>query len=356
MEPLEVDGSHGEGGGQLTRLAVALAAMTGRSLHLTRIRAARDKPGLRAQHLAAVRAVAVLCAGSLEGDVVGSAELRLRPGRIRGGTFRFEVGTAGSMALVMQAVLPVLLRAGTPSRVTITGGTDVPKAPPLDYLRLVFLPLLARMGAEVGIDVVRRGYYPRGGGEVQVQVAGGVPLAPLRLVEPGALQAFSGVAHVAHLPAHIAERMAAATRGWLGEPGSPGVTIQVLGDAEACGPGGAIVVAARMENTVLGAGTVAQRGVPAERLGGEVGQELRLDLDSGATVDVHAADQLLIYAAQAPGPSVLTVRRVSQHATTVMWLIEQFLPVRFGVEACHGVQRIEVAPASHRGEPGRLRR
>jgi len=345
VEPLEIDGSHGEGGGQVTRLAIALAAMTGRPLRLTRIRARRAKPGLRAQHLAAVRAVAALCGGGLDGDVIGSAELHFRPGRIRGGAYRFDVGTAGSTALVLQAALPVALRAGVASALTITGGTDVPKAPPLDYLRLVFLPLLHHMGARVELQVVRRGYYPRGGGEVQVRVAGGARLMPLRLPEPGAVQEILGVAHVANLPAHIAERMCAAARESLGGLGPTQMTTEVLGEAAAVGQGGAIVLVARHETSRLGAATVAERGVPAERLGRAVGHELRMDLDSGAAVDIHAADQLLVYAAQATGPSVFTVRSITPHTATVMWLVEQFLPVRCVARPWHGLQRIEVAPA-----------
>ena len=344
MEPLEIDGSHGEGGGQLTRLAVALAAMTGRPLRLVRIRAGRARPGLRPQHLAAVRAIATLCDGSLAGDAIGSGELHFRPGRIRGGTYRFDVGTAGSIALVLQAILPVALRAAAPSLVTIAGGTDVPKAPPLDYLRLVFLPLLGRMGAEVGIDLLRRGYYPRGGGEVQVRIPGVARLDALRLDQPGSVQAICGVAHVANLPPHIAERMSAAARESLGDLGPVQIKTQLLGEAEAVGRGGAVVVVARTENGVLGAGTVAERGVPAERLGSEVGWELRRDLEGGAGVDIHAADQLLIYAAQATRPSVFTVRRASLHAATVMWLTEQFLPAHFSTSPWRVLQRIEVSP------------
>lgn len=346
MHPLNIDGSHGEGGGQLIRLAMALAAITGRPIHLKDIRARRAKPGLRAQHLAAVRAVAALCQGDLQGDVLGSGELRFCPGPLLGGSHRFDIGTAGSIALVLQAVLPVALRTGRACRLTITGGTDVPMAPPLDYLRLIFFPWLARMGAEVTIESVRRGYYPRGGGEVCVNLQPCPHLTPIDIGEPGPVRVIEAMAHVAHLPAPIAERMAKAAVEALASRGPVWMDCRVLGDTEASGPGGAIVLVAQTADSLLGNATVAQKGVPAEQLGHQVGQALAQDLECGATVDVHAADQLLIYAALATGPSYFTVRQVSQHAQTAMWLIEQFLAVRFTVEPWQGIRRIEVVPTA----------
>ncbi|MBM9535631.1 RNA 3'-terminal phosphate cyclase [Desulfobulbus alkaliphilus] len=343
MKPMSIDGSYGEGGGQLTRLTLALAALTGRSVHLSRIRAGRARPGLRAQHLAAARAVAALCGGELQGDRVDSCELYFRPGRIAAGDFRFEVGTAGSITLVLQAVLPVALRAGKPCRLTITGGTDVPMAPPLDYLRLVFLPLLEQMGVKVEIECIRRGYYPRGGGEVRFGLDHCPDLKPLQRFEAGTLHTIAGTAHVAHLPGHIAERMAQAARETLAENQPMQIAAHVLDGTLASGPGGAIVLAARTTTSILGAAAVARKGVPAEQIGSEAGHALWMELDCGAAVDVHAADQLLIYLAMAKGRSQLFVRGVSQHAQTAMWIIEKFLPVRFTVQPWQGLYRIDVA-------------
>ncbi len=329
MKLLEIDGAHGEGGGQLARLAVALAAITGRSLRLYNIRAGRARPGLGAQHLTALRAVAELCQGRLEGAALGAGEVILRPGGLQGGGYRFEVGTAGSVALVLQAVLPVALHADGPCRLRIRGGTDVKLAPTLDYLRLVFLPWLAHMGAQVRLLGWHRGYYPRGGGEIELEVSPGRNLRPLVAEERGAIETIVIHAHVAHLPMYIAERMARAAQERLGGTTPLQVTAQVLGDAEATGMGGALTLVARTEHGRLGVSMVAERGVSAERLGEEAGQALRLDLDSGAALDVHAGDQLLVYAALAAGESRFTVRRLSLHARTAMWLIERFLPVRF---------------------------
>lgn len=344
MSRLSIDGSFGEGGGQLTRYAMALAAISGRSLHLKNIRGRRAKPGLMAQHLTALRAVAAVGGGALEGAELGATEIYYRPGRIRGGEYHFDVGTAGSIVLVLQALLPVALHADDPVRLSITGGTDVKMAPPVDYLRLVFLPWLVRMGVQVHIESIRHGYYPKGGGLVRLWVEPCRAPRPLAAEEPGALQRINGVSHVAHLPLHIPERMAAAASAVLADLGAVRIQARVLGDTEAFDMGGAMVLTAETEKSVLGAATVAERGVPAERLGEDAGYSLRAELEAGAAMDIHASDQLLIYTAQAQGISRLAVRKVSQHSRTVMWLIEQFLPVRFSVEPQQGLYLIEVRP------------
>ncbi|HET19262.1 MAG TPA: RNA 3'-terminal phosphate cyclase, partial [Chromatiales bacterium] len=215
-------------------------------------------------------------------------------------------------------------------------------APPVDYLRLVFLPWLARMGVRVGIESVRHGYYPRGGGEVVLKVMPCAQLAPLVAESPGALRAIRGVAHVARLPMHIPERMVGAASACLDGFGPIEIETRVLADEEGSGTGGAMVLVAETEHSLLGSAAVAERGVRAEQLGEDAGHALRAELDAGAALDIHAADQLLIYAAQAQGASRFTVREVSLHARTVMWLIEQFLPVRFSVEGRGRLQLIEV--------------
>ncbi len=342
---MQIDGAHGEGGGQLVRTAVALAAITGTAVHLGNIRARRHPAGLAPQHLAAVRAVAALCGARCEGLALRSLAFDFVPGSLGGGEFAFDVGTAGSATLVLQALLPAMSRAPRPCRVRVTGGTDVRAAPPLDYLRHVLLPLLRRMGIEAVCTVRRRGYYPRGGGEVEVAVAPANP-RPLSLTSPGRLLCVEGLAHAANLPAHIPERMREAALTRLGKVHVPvAIEQEVLGSGEALGEGGAIVLWARTEHCVLGAGRVAERGVRAEALGEAAAAELAADLEAGAALDMHAADQLLVYLALAGPGSVVTVREVSRHAETVMWLIEQFLPARFSVTDADGLKRVQVLPA-----------
>lgn len=338
-----VDGGHGEGGGQLVRTSCALAAITGQPVRLDNVRARRKPPGLAPQHLAAVQAVARLCHAETEGLALRAREFTFRPGPIRGGDYRFDVGTAGSIALVLQAVLPVALAAPVASTFHVTGGTDVQAAPPFDYFRHVFLPLLQRIGLDVRVTLVRRGYYPRGGGEVAVTVQPGTP-SPLALDTPGALQELGGIAHIANLPAHIVERMQHTATQVLAEHGNARIQTQRLGPAEAIGQGGAVVLWARLANTLLGGSEVAQRGIPAERIAENAAHALREELRAGVTLDVHAADQLLIYLALAGKDSHFTARAYTPHAQTIAWLIEQFLPVRVTSGPAGAGQRIAVAP------------
>ena len=341
LAPLEIDGAYGEGGGQLVRTAVALAALTGRPLRLANVRAKRAKPGLAAQHLAAVRAVGALCEASCEGLELGATAFTFVPrSPPRGGERRVDVGTAGSVTLVLQALLPVLLAAEGASRVVVSGGTDVRQAPPWDYFCGVLLPLLARMGVRVRASIARRGYYPRGGGEVSIEAAPGIPKA-LSFEGSTAGWEIAGEAHVANLPLSIAGRMRDAALAALGSDAR--IATRLLARDEAIGAGGAIVLRAESEAGLLGAARVAERGVRAETLGESAGTELAADLAAGAMLDTHAADQILVYLAMAGGRSSFTTRAVTSHARTAMWLIPQFLPVSFAVEAKGALSRIAVS-------------
>ncbi|OGA22406.1 MAG: RNA 3'-terminal-phosphate cyclase [Betaproteobacteria bacterium RIFCSPLOWO2_02_FULL_65_24] len=343
---LEINGSYGEGGGQLVRTAVALAALTRTPIRIRSVRAKRGKPGLAPQHLTAVHAVAAICDARVQGLELRSEEVVFEPGRVRGGAFTFDVGTAGSITLVLQALLPVMVASPASFHVRLAGGTDVRGAPPLDYLRMVLLGLLQRMGAQPQVVTLRRGYYPRGGGLVDIKTSP-ARLRPLRLDSPGRLIRVEGFAHVSRLPARIAERMGAAALDHLGMRGVPArCSPAALPVEEAAGPGGAVVMWMECEHTLLGAGRVAQRGVSAEALGAAVGDELAADWGANASLDVHASDQILCYLALAAGPSCFIVRELTSHARTAMWLIEQFLPVRFAVVAEHNAIRVTVASAA----------
>lgn len=333
---LAIDASYGEGGGQLLRTAVALSAITGTPVRFSQIRAKRDKPGLAPQHLAAVKAVAEICNAQVEGLALRAQTLTFIPGKIRSGNFRFDIGTAGSITLLLQALLPVLISAPEPSQITVTGGTDVRAAPPLDYFSNVLLRLLRTMGVAPQLETRRRGYYPRGGGEVEIGMIMPAGLKPLQIESCGALTALRGVAHIANLPAHIAERMRGAAVERLGDIGEEAhIETSVLGAEHAIGQGGAIVLWAETRDTTLGSGRVAERGLRAEVLGESAAAELRADLACGAAVDIHAADQILIFTALAKSDSRFTVRELSSHAQTAMWLIGRFLPIHFRTEA-HG--------------------
>ena len=339
---IELDGSSGEGGGQFVRLAVALSALTGEAIRVTRARARRPQPGLAPQHLAAVRAVASLCDARCEGLELRATDFSFEPRtRPAGGEVRVQVGTAGSITLVLQALLPMLVRAREPSRVVIIGGTDVRQAPTWDYLQEVLLRLLGRMGLDVRASVRRRGYYPRGGGEAVVEVR---PQKPRPLVLEGAAGPWSiaGEAHVANLPVAIAERMRDAALAAAGVTGD--IRVRALGRDVAQGAGGAITAWAESPAGLVAASRVAERGVRAEALGEQVGREIATDIASGANLDVHAADQILIYLALAEGHSTFAVREVTSHARTTMDLVVRFLPVRYILQAAGPLTRITAFP------------
>jgi RNA 3'-terminal phosphate cyclase (ATP) len=327
----EIDGAYGEGGGQLLRTSVALAAITGRPVHLRNIRARRANPGLAPQHLAAVEAVASLCDAQVDGLELRSREIWFRPGPLRGGQFDFRVGTAGSITLVLQAVLPVAVMCPERTSMRIAGGTDVRAAPPLDYFRHVLLPLISGMGVRAKIDVWRRGYYPRGGGEVFVEVKPSSSLQPLILATPGILTGIQVFAHIANLPGHISQRMVNSALAELTPFSTQGIELERIGRDRACGPGGAVVLVGQTENTRLGASAVAQRGMLSEELGAAGGRFLREEIVSGGTLDVNAADQVLVYLALAGRTSRFLTRLFSSHAVTTVWLLKQFLPVNFQV-------------------------
>jgi len=341
---LRIDGAHGEGGGQLVRTAVALAAIRGMPIRIDNIRARRRNPGLAPQHLAAVRAVAAMCDAHCEGVALRSNALTFTPGRLRGGTSAVEVGTAGSISLVLQAMLPVAVASGQACRWVVRGGTDVRAAPPIDYLRLVLLPLLEKMGVRAALTVVRRGYFPQGGGEVRLEVAPVARLQPFVVEAPGSIGRIEIHAHVTRLARDIGQRMIRAATAGLPPVLPIDSHLDEFGMETAAGPGGAIALCARTSTTILGAARVAERGVPAERLGLAAADELARDLAAGATLDLHAADQMLVFLALASGASAFRASTLSAHARTTMWLLERIAGTRFTMRKTKDGALVQVAP------------
>ena len=324
---VEIDGSMGEGGGQILRTAVALSAVLGVPIKVYNIRAKRKNPGLRPQHLTAVKAVAELSGARVEGARVGSRELVFIPGTVRGGRFRFDVGTAGSVPLVLQALLPVMAYAPEPIEVTVTGGTDVPMAPTIDYIRYVLAWFLERIGYRVRIEVVRRGHYPRGGGLVRVRVdepPGG--FKPPVFVDRGRLLAVRGRSHAVRLPRHVAERQASSAARIIREKLGVDPEIEVEwyepGRDPHLGPGSGILVYAEYEGSRMGADALGARGKRAEVVGAEAAEKLVEDAATGAALDRHMSDMIMVYAALARGTSRLWGSRLTMHAWTVLKLLE----------------------------------
>jgi RNA 3'-terminal phosphate cyclase (ATP) len=328
---LTIDGSHGEGGGQVLRTALTLAAITGQSTRIEHIRAGRRKPGLRPQHLTAVRAAAAICGAHLEGDQLDSQTLVFAPGGpSRPGEYAFDVtqaaggGSAGSVGLILQTVLLPLALAEGESRLTLQGGTHVPWAPPVSYLEHVFLPHLARMGVRAQVKLVRWGFYPAGGGEIQVQIVGrGGPLDPTVLAERGELRRVWGIAAVMNLPAHIPQRMAARARNVLAEAG---LKAQVEPHRlRGPGPGAGIFLFAGYAHVTAGFTAYGRKGLPAERVAEAACEDLLAHHRSGVPVDPHLADQLVLPMALAQGESCVVTSQASQHLLTNIWVVRQFL-------------------------------
>lgn len=338
---MEIDGSYGEGGGQILRCSVALSALTGQEVTIRNIRAKRGKPGLAAQHLTAVLGVATLCDGDVEGAYVGSGAITFRPGKVLGGSYQLDVGTAGSITLVLQSCLLASLHAPTTTELEVRGGTNVQMSPPVDYYHNVLIPLLGRMGYDVQLELVSRGFYPQGGGVVKAYMAPCPRLRPLALRERGRLEEVGGECFAQNLPDHVAHRMEDAARQALVEHELHLRAHHTSGHSTGAGT----ALYARYHNTVLGADGLGKKGVPAERVGEEAGRNLKAEMEGPGTLDAHAADQLLPYMALAEGPSVFRVREVTEHLSTQMWLLRQFMDVEFTlIEEDRGTT-VEVVPS-----------
>jgi len=314
---IEIDGSYGEGGGQIVRTAVALSAVTGSPVRIKRIRQGRPKVGLAPQHAQAIGALAALCRARTTGVEPGSSEIAFEPGEILGGEHRVDIGTAGSVTLLMQCLLPAMLRAKGPVTLEVRGGTDVRWSPSIDYFRYVFLPALRLFGAEISMVLRQRGYYPRGQGSVLLQ-AHPSTLSPAH-IEPGdpSAKPVLGISACANLPEHVARRQAESAVETLR---LAGYTAQVQAEALRLPSMGSGIT---LWSEFRGASSLGERGVPAERVGQRAASELVCELRSGAAVDVHLADQLIPYLALAGGS--YTAREVSMHARTNIWTAGHFL-------------------------------
>lgn len=320
---IEIDGSLGEGGGQILRTALALSMATGKPFRMTRIRAGRKKPGLMRQHLTALMAAAEVGGATVAGDALGSGTVAFAPGRVRPGVYRFDVGTAGSCMLVFQTVLPALILADGPSRLTLSGGTHNPQAPPFEFLETAFLPVLERMGPRVRVRLERPGFFPAGGGRFSAEIAPAERLSPLTLEDPGPVQSRSIRALVAGLPRHIAERELKTAREALNWPAEIGSAVEIR-NAE--GPGNVLLLSVGFQNGGEMETGFGRKGVPAEKVALDAATRLRNFLAAGVPVGRHLADQILLPLALAGGGRFRTVPP-SGHTRSQAEIIGRFLDV-----------------------------
>lgn len=332
-EMLVIDGAHGEGGGQILRTGLTLATLLGRPVRFIRIRAGRRRPGLAAQHLTALRAAAALCDATLDGDALAAQELRFVPRRpVRPGSYTFDVaaaregGSAGGACLVLQTVLLPLALATGHSHVLIHGGTHLPQSPPLDYVRDVWLPALGNLGIRASVALDAWGWFPVGKGAIRAEIAGAPSRAggraSLELLTPGPLSRVTGRAVAANLPADIARRMADRATVLLA-PLATRVDVRVECVQAAC-PGAGIFLLAEYQHARAGFSALGARGKPSEQVAEEAAEALLRHHASGAAIDRHLADQLLLPLALAAGPSCFTTETATRHLETNAWVIEQF--------------------------------
>jgi RNA 3'-terminal phosphate cyclase (ATP) len=341
---IRIDGSFGEGGGQILRTSLSLALATGKAFRIENIRAGRKQPGLLRQHLTAVLAAAEVCgsstggkAGCAEGATLGSTALTFSPGKVRGGEYHFSIGTAGSGTLVFQTILPALMLASEPSRVIIEGGTHNSAAPPFDFLARTFLALLERMGPAVRVQLERYGFYPAGGGRFCAEIQPS-PLQGLHLVERGEIISRRVTALVVNLPRHIAQRevdTAGAILNW----GPECLTIEDSRNSP--GPGNIVTVEIGSPEVTEIFSAFGQLGVSAEAVATEAARDAREYLASRAVAGEHLTDQLLLPMALA-GAGSFTAVKINPHASTNMAVIAKFLPVRFETHEEDGFTRVVV--------------
>jgi RNA 3'-terminal phosphate cyclase (ATP) len=325
---LELDGSQGEGGGQILRTALTLAMCTGSPFRIESIRAKRSKPGLLRQHLTAVLAAAEVCDAKINGATLGSQSLEFTPGKIKPGDYRFAIGSAGSCTLVLQTVLPALLFADGPSRVLLEGGTHNPFAPPFHFLERAYLPLLARMGASVSLELKRFGFYPAGGGTISVTINPTSRLEPLALLSRGERRRAHAESFIAGVPGHVAKRELEAIAkafGWEEEQ------LLIRGLPNEQGPGNALLVTLEHEHVTECFVAFGEKGVTAEAVAKRVISEARDYTATTAAVGPYLADQLLLPLSLAGGGS-FTASGLTQHALTNIEVIGKFLPLDIQVE------------------------
>lgn len=322
--PIEIDGSFGEGGGQILRTSLSLSLLTGRGFHLRNIRAGRPKPGLHPQHLMCVRAAATISRASVAGDQRGSTELLFEPGEVRPGKYRFDIGTAGATGLVLHTLyLPLMLGVSGPSEVVLTGGTHVSHSPCFHYLDASWRVYLQTMGLRLRLSMERPGFYPRGGGEIRTVLQPCAAIEPLRLIEQGQVKV-TGFSAVAGLPDQIARRQARRARTRLEQKG---LDVSLVEETWQGGPGSvlALVLDTKPAPTLFFG--LGERGKPSERVADEAVDQVLAYLGAGEkhAVDPHAADQIVLPLALSKGESEYTVSEVTRHLTTNIAVIGLFL-------------------------------
>lgn len=329
---ITIDGSHGEGGGQILRTAVALSAFKKEPIKIINIRANRPDPGIKAQHYIAIKSVKELCNAETTGLDVGSSTLTFIPGEIKGGKYKFDIGTAGSITLVFQTCILASLNSKDPVNIKIKGGTDVKWAPTWDYFKYIFIPFLKNLGLSIDINLIKRGYYPKGGGEAEITIHPNTDFKQLNLYENQFFSEVEGIIYISNLPEHISTRIKhSAINELIKSNFKANIKIE---QSPSFSAGTGIALWVKSKDTILGSTILGEKSMSSEEVGKKVVRNLLIEIQSGANLDVHAFDQLLPYIVisnKYEGTSYI-VRELSTHASTNMWVLKQFFNVDFEVK------------------------
>ncbi|MDI6643650.1 MAG: RNA 3'-terminal phosphate cyclase [Methanobacteriaceae archaeon] len=325
---IAIDGSYGEGGGAIIRTATALSALTGKPIHITNIRANRPKKGLAPQHLTAIKALSSLTSASCSGLKLGSREIYFKPGPISGGNYHIDIKTAGSTTLVLQSLMIPSMFADSTVNLVIKGGTDVKWSPTFDYLKNVTLPFLRVLGYMARIDLIKRGFYPRGGGIIKAKINPIKRLKPINLTKLE-ISGFNGISHCSKLPCHVATRQAQKATEILEKKGYP-VEIDVQCIDNSISPGSAIVLWTR-GNYPLGGSDIGEPGKRAETVAKNAADELLDQISKNSPLDKYMGDQIIPYMA-ITGRSSIKTAELTKHTVTNIYVAEKIMDKKFKVE------------------------
>lgn len=339
---LEIDGSYGEGGGQILRTSLAISTILNRPIRITKIRSKRKNPGLQPQHLKGIEALVEISGAKAEGARIGSESVTFLPGKIRSGQYHFDIGTAGSVTLLLQTLILPFCFAEGKSQLTIVGGTHVKWSPPFHYLSYVLFPMLSHMGINIKSGIERWGLYPKGGGKVWIEIEPPKAIKPISLIERGCLKKIKGISAVCNLDRHIAERQ----KNYIIERVKKELNldfkeVEVLYNVKSSGKGSFLFVVVEFEKSIAGFSSLGEKGKRAEDVAEDVFISLKDFLESDGSIDPNLSDQLVPFMAFANGNSSFTTNIITDHLLMNLWVISNFLDLK-------------IIRIGEKGNPGRI--
>jgi RNA 3'-phosphate cyclase len=347
MDFVEVDGSKGEGGGQILRTAVSFSSILQKPVRVFNIRAGREVPGLKRQHLSALEVLSKVFGGELKGAEVGSVEVSYSPGTQKVESLSIDMGTAASITLVLQAVVPAVALTQSRLNLELTGGTDVPWSPTFDYFQHIVREAFSSIGISFELSAKRRGYYPRGGGRVSAVIGPSKGVVPADFTAKPRVPGAMLVSRCARLPQHVAERQLASATSGLAEFGI-NVLVSAVSEEQADSPGSSVLAYFAGNGGFLGGDSIGERGKPAEAVGREAAQKFATAVTSGAAVDSNLADMLIPLLSLASGPSKVKVPEVTEHLKSGLELAAQFTSCRWSINAEGKAKVVEITPGRAR--------